>query len=402
MRSGPAQAVMLLAALAGGWTAWRLPIAMEDARIYAATAFRHGHENQRAQPPRHALVPPAHPVQQASARPMPPRPPKARDADRRTVIAALHLLTDAPSPPTTVLPHPAPAAHALAPAPAPTPAPASAAGTEMAAARAHALAAAAYDALAVGARKDADRGFAEALALDPAHVNARTWADARRALGVKWHGWSYAQIRARGTRSAAANPVLGASQAAAEISYRPDPLAARTFDLFVRGDLPLDRPRNPKQLGGGLRWRPLADQGLALQVERLISIDGGGRSAWAMRAFYGRSHGPSPGTAGPVYDLYGEAGIIGARRHDPYAGAAVRGGHALPIDTHSHVFLGAGIWAAAQDSGNSVARLDVGPVIGLHSRVGSVPVAVRAEWRARLAGDADPGSGLAITLATSF
>ena len=62
--------------------------------------------------------------------------------------------------------------------------------------------------------------------------------------------------------------------------------------------------------------------------------------------------------------------------------------------------LGAGVWGAAQADGALIDRLDAGPSLRLrHDRL---PLGLSADWRFRLAGNAEPGSGPALTVYASF
>jgi len=61
--------------------------------------------------------------------------------------------------------------------------------------------------------------------------------------------------------------------------------------------------------------------------------------------------------------------------------------------------FGGGVWAGGQEG---VTRLDIGPTIGTVIQVGEASMRVDADWRFRIAGDAAPASGPALTLSTSF
>lgn len=58
-----------------------------------------------------------------------------------------------------------------------------------------------------------------------------------------------------------------------------------------------------------------------------------------------------------------------------------------------------GLWAGGQ---KGAARLDFGPTIGTDVKVGETMIRVDADWRLRVAGDARPALGPALTLSTSF
>ena len=92
--------------------------------------------------------------------------------------------------------------------------------------------------------------------------------------------------------------------------------------------------------------------------------------------------------------LYGQAGIVGLRARDLFVDGSVR--VSAPVGP---VEVGAGAWGAAQPG---AARLDVGPASPTGCRCAAPTVRLEADWRFRVAGDAAPGSGPALTLAADF
>jgi hypothetical protein len=78
----------------------------------------------------------------------------------------------------------------------------------------------------------------------------------------------------------------------------------------------------------------------------------------------------------------------------PFADGSVR--LSLPLGRGR---LGAGAWGGAQPG---AARLDLGPQAALSLPVAGRAVTIAADWRLRVAGDAEPGSGPTLTVATDF
>jgi hypothetical protein len=125
-----------------------------------------------------------------------------------------------------------------------------------------------------------------------------------------------------------------------------------------------------------------------LLVERRQKLGEQGRSAFAAMA-YG---GVSDVAAGPLrIDAYGQAGVVGARSRDLFADGSAS--VSLPL---AGARVGAGVWAAVQPG---VSRIDLGPRASLRLP-GEVTLAV--DWRLRVAGEAAPRSGPAVTLSTDF
>lgn len=148
----------------------------------------------------------------------------------------------------------------------------------------------------------------------------------------------------------------------------------------------------------GLALRPSQNLPVALVIERREQLAGtGGRSAFAAYATGGASNVPL--SQGLTLDVYGAAGVVGAARRDMFAeGSAVlslRPVSAAGVD----VVAGAGAWGAAQPG---VSRLDIGPRLSAYLPIGGARPMLAIDWRQRVAGQAAPSSGLALTLAADF
>jgi hypothetical protein len=132
---------------------------------------------------------------------------------------------------------------------------------------------------------------------------------------------------------------------------------------------------------------------VTLLAERRQAIGTEGRSAFALTAYGGISERK---LAGPLLiDSYAQAGVVGLKSRDLFVDGSVL----LGIPAGDGFKLGAGMWGAAQPG---VSRVDIGPQASFSMPVAGRPATLRAEWRVRIAGDAAPGSGPAITLSTAF
>jgi hypothetical protein len=206
----------------------------------------------------------------------------------------------------------------------------------------------------------------------------------------RWSGsaWLLAR-RDRGTPPLAPGGILGGSQAGGRILYRLNDDAARPLALSVRVYAPL-RGRGA-EAALGLDWRPIEQIPVHLLVERRQAIDGGGRSAFAASIHGGASFGIP---AGGRLDVYVQAGAVGLSSRDLFADGAMRVGVPLgPVE------LGGGVWGAGQPG---TTRLDAGPQVTLPFSLSRANLRLSADWRFRLAGDAMPGSGPALTIGADF
>ena len=210
----------------------------------------------------------------------------------------------------------------------------------------------------------------------------------------RWSSAAWAFVRQGDAQSLAAGGTLGGSQLGARFAYRINGNPQRPLALNLRLSSPL-RSRKGAEAALGLEWKPVAAVPVRLLAERRQALGDEGRSAFALLAYGGVSDLKA---LGPLrVSAYAQAGVVGVRSRDLFAdGAAVI---ALPLDEGERMSVGAGAWAAAQPG---VSRLDVGPSVRLRLPVQGRSVSVSADWRIRAAGDAAPGSGPALTVATDF
>lgn len=371
MRRGrPFRALLGLAALFGLWLGWRMPLI--GARLDVVTGLL---------VPRLAAVPLAHqPVAPASPT-APPLSVKAPTA--RPPRASLPVTVD-PLPATpTRLPPPIPPARIETAAPPATAISTSPPSTDSTAFR---LAQSAYDRLRAGQRRQAAALFDAALHLQPDNTQ---WQSDRAALGRRWQLGGFALVRDGGGAGnlpvAAASPVLGGGQLGGSIAFLPDPYARRPLALVLRGNMAADPAgirRETAQAAIGVR-QSLAP-GVSISAERLIAIGSATRADWTLRLAVGASHGR--------LNAYGEAGVLG---NGQLYGGAQASARLLRI---GQTTLDAASWASLQTGVPDVWRVDLGPSVSTRWH----GIRLQADWRQRIAGNAAPGSGPAVTISTGF
>lgn len=258
---------------------------------------------------------------------------------------------------------------------------------------AYRLAAQGYGALAAGDRRDADALFAAALAAGP-HPNAPAWAQERKRLRQRWSVDLYALLRDPGPVSAAQNPLLGGGQVGTNIGWKINPLASRPLSLVLRTTAANDDPRATGQAAVGVKWQVLP--WVSVSAERLLAL-----GEFATDGFTGRIAAGAEGRRGMLeWQTYGEAGIIDDGSW--YGGGQARLTTPLFNLRKGRWSAGGGAWGGAQSGLEAATRLDVGPSLLVRQPVGRVNLSVEANYRWRVAGNADPGNGPAVTLATSF
>jgi hypothetical protein len=201
----------------------------------------------------------------------------------------------------------------------------------------------------------------------------------------RWSASAWALIRdAGGGSTLAPGGTLGGSQAGARILYR----VGSRLALSGRAYLPLRRPSGA-EAAAGLDWN-LAGP-VHLLAERRQRLGAEGRSAFALTLYGGGSRELGGGLRA---DLYAQTGVVGRRGRDLFVDAGVR--ITAPVGP---VEVGGGLWGAAQPGAE---RLDAGPSISYRLPTRAANIRLQADWRFRVAGDAAPGSGPALTLAADF
>jgi hypothetical protein len=207
----------------------------------------------------------------------------------------------------------------------------------------------------------------------------------------RWSVSAWTFVRQGDSPALAAGGLLGGSQAGARLAYRLNRDSGRPLALSVRVSAPIRRSAGA-EAALGIDWKPSRRVPVHVLAERRQALGEEGRSAFAVTLYGGVSEAP----LGPLRaDAYAQAGIVGARSLDPFADGSLR--LSLPIGNRAR--LGAGAWAAAQPG---VARIDLGPQAALRLPVAGRSVTVAADWRVRVAGNARPGSGPTLTVATDF
>jgi len=197
---------------------------------------------------------------------------------------------------------------------------------------------------------------------------------------------SWATMRKQtGSDSLANGGLLGGSQAGARLLWQFDP----HLSASLRASSPINSQRGV-EAAIGIRYQPLASLPVAFTLERRHAFRDYGQSAFALfgeGGLYGRRL-----PWGSSLDGYLQAGVVDFNHADWF----VDGQAAVTRPVWRNLSAGVGVWGGAQPG---LSRLDVGPRASL--RIGA-RMRLHLDYRYKLLGNADPGSGTVVTLAGDF
>lgn len=217
----------------------------------------------------------------------------------------------------------------------------------------------------------------------------------------RWSADAWALLRRdqAGVASAGVLPATyGASQAGAVLRYRLALASRYRPTLYLRTTSSMGQLRETAA-AFGFTGRPLPALPVTMGVEGRVT-DQGGRRRFQPAALAVTELAPFPLPAGFRGEAYAQGGYVAGAFATPFADGQVRADHALVRVGKIDARVGAGVWGGAQ---KGAARLDAGPSASVtmplsHGALGRVAV----DWRFRLAGDAVPDSGPAVTLSAGF
>ena len=98
-------------------------------------------------------------------------------------------------------------------------------------------------------------------------------------------------------------------------------------------------------------------------------------------------------------DGFAQAGVVSGKSGGVFVDAILQAHRPVGKIGPTELSLSAGAWAGGQDE---VLRVDIGPSLAADTPIGGARLRLEASWRLRVAGNAAPGNGPAITLSTSF
>ena len=196
-------------------------------------------------------------------------------------------------------------------------------------------------------------------------------------------------------------PSYGRSQAGAVIRYRLASESALRPEAYLRASAALAGARE-QEVAAGLSARLLAGLPVRFAAEARVEKTGLG-TRLSPAAFAVTEFPPLGLPLGARAEVYAQGGYVGGQFATAFVDGQARLEHPLLRRGEIELSAGVGAWGGAQ---KDAARLDIGPTAAVSFRLGPGSSRARgrvaADYRFRVAGDAEPSSGPALTLSAGF
>ncbi|WP_298197600.1 hypothetical protein [Novosphingobium sp.] len=225
--------------------------------------------------------------------------------------------------------------------------------------------------------------------------SGESWLEPERRPWSRLGGDAWVLVRAVAGVPTGTVPTYGGSQAGAVLRHRLGP--APGLQAYLRGSAALNA--RSRDVALGLDWRPR--NGLRLDLLGEVRVVETGRSMVVRPAvgLVGQT-GPHRLPGGFAASAYAQVGWVGGKGAVTHGDGQVLIDRAVSPNAATELRLGLAAWSAGQ---TGAGRMDVGPTVSLSVPLGpAIRARLQADWRQRVAGNAAPGSGPALVLATSF
>ncbi|KQM18726.1 hypothetical protein [Novosphingobium sp. Leaf2] len=190
----------------------------------------------------------------------------------------------------------------------------------------------------------------------------------------------------------------GASQTGAVLRYRIKPSSRYGPSIYLRATSSQSYAAETA-LALGVSARPFPDLPVIAAVEGRVT-DQGGERRYQPAVMAITELPPFALPAGLRGEFYGQAGYVGGRYATLFADGQLRVDRPLFRFGKFDARAGGGLWGGAQ---KGVMRIDAGPSASISMPLGRGLFGRAAvDWRFRMAGDAVPRSGPALTLSAGF
>ncbi|MEO9599766.1 hypothetical protein [Parasphingorhabdus sp.] len=230
----------------------------------------------------------------------------------------------------------------------------------------------------------------------------QNWIGQEQGSRLSGYFWAFyrndSQVDEMGVRRGVviSNGQYGGSQIGGILSYPILSKPNHKLSVYGRVTAAL-APLEQEEVALGAQIHPVQSVPFSIYVEQ--RLDAGSGDDRGMTFYVAGGTGPDPVFDKITLKTYAQAGyVLGDNESYFFDGSATL---QQPIEGFSLAELsaGAGIWAGGQ---RDIYRVDIGPRADINVPLGAMSALVSIDWRVRVAGNARPGNGLAITVSTGF
>ncbi|MEP2989960.1 MAG: hypothetical protein ABJN65_01830 [Parasphingorhabdus sp.] len=188
----------------------------------------------------------------------------------------------------------------------------------------------------------------------------------------------------------------GGSQAGAILTYRLAGNHSRNVALYSRVSTAL-AVKKAGEVAFGAKIKPVKGIPISLYAEKRFRESALGNPGTAV--FVAGGTGPDQIMHDTFLETYGQAGYVFQDDDSYFFDGSASVQKKLSSIGAGKISVGGAIWAGGQEG---VRRVDVGPRVNIDAPFGNISTRVSIDWRQRVTGNAQPGSGLAVSLSSSF
>lgn len=188
----------------------------------------------------------------------------------------------------------------------------------------------------------------------------------------------------------------GGSQAGGILTYRLVGNQSRNLSAYSRISSAL-AVKGQGEVAIGAKIKPIKGLPISIYAESRIRESTSDRHAEAV--FVAGGSGPDEIMHNAFLETYGQAGYVFQKNGSYFFDGSASIQKKLMGAGAGQISLGGAVWAGGQEGAN---RLDMGPRVNIDVPFGDSNIRASVDWRQRVAGNAEPDSGLAVSLSTGF
>lgn len=225
----------------------------------------------------------------------------------------------------------------------------------------------------------------------------------KQSSALSGYFWLFARGGTSGRSPALLNTALrpgvaqyGGSQAGAILSFRLAGDHSRNISVYSRFSSSLAADRS-SEIAVGSKFKPI--KGLPISVYAEKRFLEGLRGKGDVAIFAAGGTGPDQIAQNLFLETYGQAGYVFREDGSYFFDGSAAITKKLATNGSGQISLGGAVWAGGQEGAQ---RLDIGPRLNIDVPLANVATRISVDWRQRVAGSAEPNSGLAVSLSASF